>query len=40
MTEDDFRLFYAAFDNDVLLMQSLNILEWQVSLAAIFCVDY
>jgi ankyrin repeat protein len=40
LSEDDFRLFYAAFDNDVLLMQSLNILEWQVSLAAIFCVDY
>jgi hypothetical protein len=35
LSEDDFRLFYAAYDNDVLLMQSLNILEWQVSLAAI-----
>jgi ankyrin repeat protein len=32
LSEDDFRLFYAAYDNDVLLMQSLNILEWQVSL--------
>lgn len=32
LSEDDFRLFYAAYDNDVLLMQSLNILEWQVRL--------
>lgn len=34
LSEDDFRLFYAAYDNDVLLMQSLNILEWQVSFAS------
>ena len=26
LTDDDFRLFYAAYDTDVLLMQSLNIL--------------
>jgi glutaminase len=31
LTDDDFRLFYAAYDNDVLLMQSLNILGWHVS---------
>lgn len=33
LSEDDFRLFYAAYDNDVLLMQSLNILGWHVSLS-------
>jgi hypothetical protein len=37
LTEDDFRLFYAAFDNDVLLMQSLNILGWHVSFTGHIC---
>jgi glutaminase len=35
LNEDDFRLFYAAFDNDVLLMQSLNILGLKVQVTAL-----
>ena len=31
MSEDQFRLFYAAYNGDVLLMQTLHILGWKVN---------
>lgn len=31
VTDDQFRLYYAAYNGDVLLMQSLHILGWKVN---------